>query len=159
MKKLLSGLTVLALMMSVSVTTVKATTIDQDSDQNGTTNVTTKVDPTYIVTIPEDCNIAQGTENTPMVLSVTGNPQPDATIKVDVTKTELTNKGNANYKLPYALTSNDQAFSEITYNEAQIRSGTTTNLSVDITKANWDKAYAGDYQAMLTFTIAYNGGN
>lgn len=159
MKKLISALTVLTLMMSVSVTVVKATEIDQESsEQSGKTNVSTKVDPTYIVTIPENCNITQGAETTLMSLSVQGNPQPDATIEVDVTKTELVNKSNENYKIPYALTSQQSLFSKISYSEAEIRNGTTTDLLIEITKDTWEQAYAGDYQATLDFTIEYTGG-
>lgn len=160
MKKLLSALTVLTLVMGISATSIKAADIDQGSaNQSGKTSVSTKVDPTYIVTIPEDCNIPQGTKNTPLYLVVTGNPQPDAVIKVDITKTDLTNKGNESYKIPYALTYKQMPFTGITYNESQIRTGTTTEFSVDINGDDWNKAFAGDYRATLNFVIQYQAVN
>ena len=55
MKKLISGLSALAI-MAMPLTAFADTTIDQDTPEpkQGEAVITTKIDPAYIVTIPTD---------------------------------------------------------------------------------------------------------
>lgn len=160
MKKIVS---MIMMVLLISPVAIQAKEIDQEStNKTEDTKVTTSVDSTYLVVIPEDCKITKGTLNTTMELAVEGNPTPDASIQVDVAATELCNQGNKEYKIPYQLTSEGKEFNKITYSESEIRTGTKTPLSIDITKEAWDNAFAGDYSATLTFAIQYleaNGGN
>lgn len=157
MKKRIAA--VLALTFCLSMTTTAfAAEIDQGSDpKQGQTTLTTEKAATYIVVIPESAEITFDTEVNPIgaIEYREGNLEPDAYVTVTLSdQTALANKVDDQYTIPYQVSNEGEEFEQIVYTE-ETASGTQTPLTVDITKAAWENAKAGNYEATLTFEINY----
>ena len=156
MKKLLSILLALTMLCAISVTAFAAE-IDENSDpKTAGTSVTATVAPTYTVVIPETCAVSEGATSTPLSFSVSGNPQPGATIEVGFSYDKLLkNTKNAAYTIPYVITEGNNQIDALIFAEDHIRNGSQINLSVDITADAWAAAYAGSYSGLVTFSVTY----
>ena len=149
MKKLFAVILTVALLMSLSVTAFAANTTGGDAD------ITTRINPTYTVTIPANTTVAfNATETDFGAIEVTASQiHPNKCIKVAlVSDGKLENSIDATKVIPYAIKdSTGAAFTSATY----LTEGDKTELSIHITANDWNAAYAGDYSDTVTFTISY----
>lgn len=160
MKKLLTIMLALVMVLSLSVTAF-ATNIDQDSNpKTADTSVTFNVDPTYTVTIPATVTLAKDAD---------GSYKQDATITAtDVRLLEgqtitvtlasdfklTTGAAGATYELPYTVKVG-------TSDTAIVDGGTVATFGTDTNSqsstlhfAANNPTYAGEYSDTVTFTIA-----
>ena len=149
MKKVFAVILTIALLMSLSVTAFAANTTD------GTADITTNIAPTYTVTIPADVNVVfNATETAFGTIVVTASQiHPNKCIKVELTSDgKLENGIDATKVIPYAIKDSEgSAFTSATY----LTEGDKTELSIHITDADWNAAYAGEYSDTVTFTVSY----
>lgn len=123
----------------------------------GTTTITTSIEATYTVTIPE---------STPITFNMLSNPIGNITVtsarldpgqKITVaaaTDGTLKNDDDTTKTIAYTLKSGGAAFTSADFSENGSKA-----LSVDITQTAWDNAPAGDYTGTITFTVSYSGSN
>ncbi|MCI5727348.1 MAG: hypothetical protein MR274_07565 [Clostridium sp.] len=154
MKKILLTLLSITLLASVSVT-VFATEINQGSEPKTVdTEITTSIVPTYTVTIPANVNVPFNAQSTDFgSIEVTAAQiNPDKCIKVAlISDGELKNTVDETKVIPYTVKSGDTAFTFATYLAADDK----TDLTINITEDDWNKAYAGDYTDTVTFEVSY----
>lgn len=155
MKKWIALFLTLTMTLSLSVTAFAAE-INQDSDpQEAEVKVTTSIEPTYTVTIPEDVEVTFNETSTDFGTIELTDAQLDPEYAVTVTLSAsgtLKNQADKTKTIAYAVNSEDGAFSSAKYQNK----GDSTALTIDITQAAWDAAYAGDYSDIVTFTISYD---
>ena len=146
MKKLSSILLTVAMAFTLSTTAFAATE----------TTITTRVEPTYTVTIPVDTAIIYGETTTPIGnISISNvNFETGAGVEVTTQKTDLVNSRDNTKKIAYTLnnTTPKSDFTGVTFTSSDT---SARPLCIDITSTDWNNAKAGDYSATLTFTIAY----
>lgn len=149
MKKVLTFVLAVMLVMSLSVTAFAANTTGGDAD------ITTSIAPTYTVTIPADVNVQfNATETAFGAIEVTASQiHPDKQIRVTLTTDgELNNTIDTTKVIPYVIKDASGAgFTTATY----LTEGDKTVLSIHITADDWNAAYAGDYTDTVTFTVSY----
>lgn len=155
MKKVITLALVSAMALSVSVTAF-ATSINQDTPDPKKTDmvITTSIKPTYTVTIPADVTVPFNAETTSFgqIKVESAQIDPDKCIKVSLTTDgTLNNKADKTKVIPYTVKSGENAFTSATY----LATGEYTDLTINITKADWNKAYAGDYEDTVTFEVSY----
>ena len=154
MKKLLAALLSISILASVSATAFAAE-ITQDSDPKTiNATITTSIAPTYTVTIPADVTVDFNATATDFGKIEVASAQldPDKCIKVALTSDgKLENSADNEKVIPYTVTADDTAFTSATY----LASGDKTDLTINITQDDWNKAYAGDYSDTVTFTVSY----
>lgn len=154
MKKIITLALAAAMALSASATAFAAE-INQDSNPK-TTNatITTSIAPTYTVTIPADVDVAFNATATNFgSIEVTAAQlDPDKCIKVALTSDgKLENSVDNTKVIPYTVTSGETAFTSATY----LATGEKTDLTINITADDWNKAYAGSYSDTVTFTVSY----
>ena len=155
MKKIITGMVTAALCLSVA-TTAFAAEITPGSIV-GSTTLTTEKAPTYVVVIPEKAEIAFDVESNPIgdIEYQSGNLEPGAYVTVTLSEqTDLANVEDSQYTIPYRISCEGEEFDAVVYLE-ETAAGTKTPLTADITKAAWEDAKAGAYEATLIFTISY----
>lgn len=154
MKKLFAALLSISILASVSVTAFAAE-INQDSNPKTVDSViTTSIAPTYTVTIPADVAVAFNATTTDFgKIEVTAAQiDPDKCIKVALTSNgKLKNLADSTKVIPYTVKAGDAAFTSATY----LATGDKTDLTINITADDWNKAYAGDYSDTVTFEVSY----
>ena len=154
MKKWIAMLLTLALALSLSVTAFAAE-INQDSDpKKADVKVTTSIEPTYTVTIPEDVQVTFNETSTQFgaIELTAAKLDPEYAVTVTLTASgTLKNEADQTKTIAYAVNSQGEAFSSGEYQNE----GDSTDLTIDITQEAWDAAYAGDYSDTVTFTISY----
>lgn len=163
MKKLISGLSALAI-MAMPLTAYAAeqpAQINENSDpQSAQTVITTEIAPAYIVTIPTDTAVTFNTENTDFGAIELTKAQLDPGKAVKVTLTtdnKLENKADETKTLAYTIFEGKaDAVTDTVFAEAYYQAvGDKTDLTINITQDDWNKAYAGEYSDTVTFTISY----
>lgn len=158
MKKIIALALSVMLVMSLSVTAFAAE-VNQDSNpKTSNTTITTSIAPTYTVTIPADTNIVFNATSTDFgkVELTTAQLDPNYVVKVSAEAGELKNKADETKTIPYTLNVKDGAvFTSAEYDD----DGESTALTLDITQDNWNKAYAGQYEGVITFTVEYKAAN
>lgn len=154
MKKWIVMLLTLVLTLTLSVTAFAAE-IDQDSDpQEAEVKVTTSIEPTYTVTIPGNVQVEFNATSTQFgtIKLTAAQLDPDHAVEVTLSASgELKNEADKTRTIAYAVNSQGEAFSSAEYQNE----GDSTDLTIDITQAAWNAAYAGDYSDIVTFTISY----
>lgn len=107
---------------------------------------------TYELTIPATTKIIYNSEKTELKgLKVTGNVKPGSTVNVKATKNALQRTGTKDV-LTYSLKNGDTEFESASWSEDELRDGSKEiALSVNITKATWTSAKAGDYTGSIVF--------
>ena len=125
------------------------------SAESKNTTLTTEVASEYTLTIPLDTSIAFGAEETDIgFVKVTGNVKPAETVKVDVETGNFISQDDPQDTIALTLINqnDNNEFKSSIWNENDMRNETKKiPLAVQVKKADWDKAYAGTYQATLTF--------
>lgn len=166
MKKLLTIMLALVMVLSLSVTALAAD-ITQDSDpKTGNTTVTFNVDPTYTVTIPATVELEKKTAADETVtyekdLTVSAEnvrllegKQIQVTLTSDFTLTNDTQNGGAATNLSYTVTVGDSATPIVTDGVVATFGTSTTEQTSVLHFAAANPTYAGDYSDTVTFTIS-----
>lgn len=154
MKKIFAFVISAALLASLSVTAF-AETVDQDSEsKTSDVTLTTSIAPTYTVTIPANVDVTFNAESTSFgsIKVDAAQIEPDKCIKVSLTTDgELNNQIDSTKTIPYTVKAGDNIFTSATY----LASGDKTDLTINISVDDWNKAYAGEYKDTVTFEVAY----
>lgn len=154
MKKWIALFLTLALTLSLPVTAFAAE-INQDSDpKTADATVTTSIEPTYIVTIPGNVQVEFNATSTKFgaIELAAAQIAPGYAVKVTLSASgKLKNEADQTKTIAYTVNSEDGAFSSKEYQNK----GDSTDLTIDITQAAWDSAYAGNYSDTVTFTVSY----
>lgn len=153
MKKLISGLTVFS-MMALMIMPVVAVELDQDDEPKSTeVEINTTIDPSYVVVIPESTSIDFNAETTELgsIEATWVQIDPDKKVVVTVTPGKLENLKDATKTIPYQLMNGKDEFESMDV----LTAGDKVDLNVTIDKADWNKAYAGKYKGIITFTLSY----
>lgn len=166
MKKLLTIMLALVMVLSLSVTALAAD-ITQDSDpKTGNTTVTFNVDPTYTVTIPATVELEKKTAADETItyekdLTVSAEnvrllegKQIQVTLTSDFTLTNDTQNGGAATNLSYTVTVGDSATPIVTDGVVATFGTSTTEQTSVLHFAAANPTYAGDYSDTVTFTIS-----
>lgn len=150
MKKIIALALALLMVATMSVTAFAADTDTKTTD----TTITTSIAPTYTVTIPANTNVTfNATETSFGAIKVdAAQIDPDKCIKVALTTDgKLENAVDNTKVIPYEIKAGDAAFTSATY----LTAGDKTELTINITQEDWNKAYAGEYSDTVTFTVSY----
>jgi len=135
--------------------TAFAETVDQNSvSKTADVTLTTSIAPTYTVTIPASVNVAFNAESTSFgsIKVDAAQIEPNKCIKVSLTTDgELNNQIDSTKIIPYTVKAGNDIFTSATY----LASGDKTDLTINISKDDWNKAYAGEYKDTVTFEVAY----
>lgn len=154
MKKLLAALLSIALLASVSATAFAAEITEKSEPQSADATITTSIAPTYTVTIPADVTVKFNALTTDFgEIEVTAAQiEPDKCIQVALTTDgELNNTADGTKVIPYTVNADGATFTSATY----LATGDSTELTINITQDNWNKAYAGSYSDTVTFEVSY----
>lgn len=155
-KKITMGLTALALMGAMALP------VSAQETQEDSTIIKATIQSDYTLTIPAETAIEFQATSTSLngKLKVKGNVLPTQEVIVTAQAKAFHNKVQ-DKDLPYKLIDkrNGSEFTSATWDEDTLRAGLAGEgqgkelpLSVDITKENWDKAEAGNYEGSIVFT-------
>ena len=153
MKKLMAAFLALSLLASKS-TTAFAAEIDQDDSPNSEAIITTSISPTYTVSIPGDTNVTFKNTETDFgsIKVIAAQIDPDKQIRVSLsTDGKLENQVDSTKTIPYTVNDADGEFATGVY----LKAGDQTDLTINITQADWNAAYAGSYSDKVIFTVSY----
>lgn len=158
MKKLAAFTLALALSAALTTTAFAAETsneiTDKSNPQTANVTVTTKIAPTYTVTIPANTTVKFNDENTSFgeIKLTAAQLDPDKSVKVALSASgTLKNSKDNRETLAYQIQDGTTAFTSATYKTA----GQSTALTIHIAQDDWNAAFAGDYADTVTFTISY----
>lgn len=147
MKKIISGLSALAIMAAMAVPF-------SASAENRGSVISVDIQPAYLVTIPADVKVISGQEKTDFgsVKLDKAQLEPDKCIKVTlISDNLLKHQKDETQTLAYIINENETVFTSAEY----LKAGEKTDLTIDISKDEWEKAYAGVYSNTVTFKIEY----
>ena len=152
MKKFISGISALALLA------VLAVPFSAFADDRGAV-ISTEIEPTYLVTIPADVKVVSGQETTDFgaVKLDKAQLEPDKCVKVTlVSDNLLKHKADPTKTLAYTISEKTADTTGTVFTSAEyLKAGEKTDLTIGITKDEWEKAYAGTYSNTVTFKIEY----
>lgn len=154
MKKILASVLALTMLASVSTTAYAAQVNQNTEDKTVDSVITTSIEPTYTITIPEDVSVAFNAQSTEFGAVTLDDAQidPGYAVQVDLTASgTLKNAADETKTIAYTVNSVDGVFTSAQYDAA----GEATSLTIDITQDAWNTAYAGDYSDTVTFTVSY----
>lgn len=159
MKKILSLGLAFALALPLSVSALATTVeVNQNDVANGSNEVkaeiTTSISPTYSVSIPGNLSVTFNETSTAFgtIKLTAAQIDPDHAVQVELDASgTLKNSADQTKTIAYAIKADDATFENATYKTE----GDSTDLTVEITQAAWDAAFAGDYSDTVTFTISY----
>lgn len=154
MKKIFA-LAIAAIMALSASATAFAAEITQDSNpKTATATIKTSVAPKYTVSIPADVTVAFNATTTDFgsIEVTSAQIDPDKCIKVALDSNgNLINEADSTKVIPYTVTAGGAAFTSATYDAT----GDKTDLTINITQEDWNKAYAGEYSDTVTFEVSY----
>jgi len=149
MKRAFTLLLAAVLLLSLPVTASAA------NSTGGKADITTRIEPTYTVTIPADVTVRFNDVKTCFgaIEVVDAQIHPDKCIKVCLASDgKLENGIDASKVLPYAIKDRrGNTFTSAVY----LTEGDKTELFIHITPDDWKAAYAGEYSDTVTFTVSY----
>ena len=150
MKKIISGLSALAIMAAMAVP------LSASAENRGSV-ISVDIQPAYLVTIPADVKVISGQEKTDFgsVKLDKAQLEPDKCIKVTlISDNLLKHQKDETQTLAYIV--NEKTENETVFTSAEyLKAGEKTDLTIDISKDEWEKAYAGVYSNTVTFKIEY----
>ena len=155
MKKIIASVLALSLLAAVS-TTAFAAEINQDSDpKTSEAKITTSIAPTYTVSIPEDTSVAfNATETQFGSIEITQaqiDPNMQIKVSLDSENDALINQTDNTKTITYTVNDENGVFTSGTY----LAAGDKTDLTINISQEDWNKAYAGSYEDTVIFTVSY----
>lgn len=160
MKKTIAMISALAMMMAVSVP------FSAFADDNRGAVISTEIEPTYLVTIPADVKVVSGQEKTDFgaVKLDKAQLEPDKCIKVtlisdNLLKHQKDKTKTLAYTISEKVTTTDITEETVFTSAVYQTAGEKTDLTIGITKDEWEKAYAGIYSNTVTFQIEYTNIN
>lgn len=154
MKKLLTFALTLVMVLFMSVTAFAAEINQGSEPKTADVTVTISIDPTYTVTIPANTNVTFNTLSTTFgsVKLDAARIEPGHAVKVELNASGmLKNQADASKTIAYTINDANGAFTSAQYTTA----GEQTPLTIDITQAAWNAAFAGQYSDTVTFTVSY----
>ena len=135
--------------------------------QTAQAEITTTIEPTYIVTIPADTTVAFNALSTDFgsveLTQARLNPGKQVVVTVD-TDGELNNAADDKKVIPYTVTAQYATGAEgevyVPFKTAEQplemdTEGQKFALSIEIGEEDWNKAYAGSYSDTVTFNVSY----
>jgi len=150
MKKIISSICMMTMLTAFAVP------FSASAESKGTV-ISTEIEPTYLVTIPADVKVVSGQEKTDFgsVKLDKAQLEPDKCIKVTLISDNLLKHQKDKTKtLTYTI--NEKTDKETVFTSADyLTAGEKTDLTIGITKEEWEKAYAGVYSNTVTFKIEY----
>lgn len=128
--------------------------------KQSSTEITTQIEPAYIVTIPADTSVDFNTVNTNFgtVTLTKAQLEPNKCIKVTMSASgELKNSADTGKVLPYTIFEGKaDAVTDTVFTSAELATvGDKTDLTITITADDWNNAYAGSYSDTVLFSIEY----
>ena len=149
MKKVISVVLALVMMMAVMVPAFAAT-LDVNTQSGNSTvlvdGITDKGDGTYSVEIPASVDLIWGDTTKAGEYKITSQVQTDKRVKVTLAKTkDLTNAANETIEFAVADATTGIANSAVVNNESH-----TFNLTIDASE--WAAASIATYEGTITFT-------
>lgn len=147
------SLTYILIILAISATNVTAVVAETDNQTQETT-ISTNIDPEYTVTIPANTEVTFNETKTSFGAIVVDSAQlaPDKCLKVTLTTDgKMENSADNTKVIPFEIKAGNNVFTSATYFAA----GEKTDLTINITQDDWNKAYAGEYSDTVTFTISY----
>ena len=162
MKKIIISLTACVVMAApFTVFADDGTPEKKDLTETHDVSISTHIDPTYQVSIPENTTVAFNAQTTDFgtVELLKAQLEPDAVVRASVTSNGALKNGIDETKvLPYTLSAKNDDFSaddinDLTYDLEKM--GDKLDISINITEEDWNKAYSGDYSDTVTFNFSY----
>ena len=168
MKKLISGLTALAI-LAMPLTAFADTTIDQDTPEpkQGEAVITTEIAPAYIVTIPTDTKVKFNDTQTDFgkveLTQARLDPGKQVVVTVD-TDGKLNNAKDDTKIIPYMVTAQyatgaeGEEYMPFDVNDSDLifdTAGQAFAMEIQITEDDWNAAYAGEYGDTVLFNVSY----
>lgn len=153
MKKMIASILALSMLAAMSATAFAAE-IDQDDNPNSEAVITTNILPTYTVSIPGNTDVKFKNTETDFgsIKVIAAQIDPDMQIRVSLrTDGKLDNQTDSTKTIPYTVNDVDGEFTSAVY----LKAGDQTDLTINITQADWNAAYAGSYSDTVTFTVSY----
>lgn len=148
MKKFIASVLALSLVVSLPATAF-------GESETKKTNITTEIQPTYVVEVPKDTKVNFKDTETYFGKVQVKEAQIELneyiTVSLD-TDGSLKNSTDPTKVLPYTIT--DASGSKFTANKYD-KKGQSTDLTINITEDDWNAAYAGSYSGTVTFNISY----
>lgn len=166
MKKLISGLSALAI-MAMPLTAYAANPITEATEQKGEAVITTEIAPSYIVTIPADTTVKfhDLTTDFGKVELTKAQLDPGKVVKVTVNSDgELNNAADDKKVIPYTVMAQYASGAEgEVYVPFNVKgndlifdtAGQAFAMTIEITEDDWNAAYAGSYSDTVTFNVSY----
>ena len=155
---------------AVPVFAGSSTTItDQTADpKNATVDLSTQIDPTYTVVIPQETGIAfRDLTKTISVKYAKGNLEPGASVRVSTSKQavlkhdRISGTADADEQIVFSVSADGSAGNSGTP-AVVFAEGTAVNTLKDFTlattAAEWNSAKSGTYSGEMVFTISYDDG-
>lgn len=138
---------------------VIANNVDKSGTEKGS-EVTSGVDPSYIITIPAKVDfgkLVRGTNIEERGFTVSADGVViDSGAKIDVKAISNFNMSNGTNDLPFLLYDKENAVVETGGVFASFAAGTTAQSNTGKVKVNTaDILYSGDYSGIITFTVEY----
>ncbi len=162
MKKLINGLSALAILAMPVTAFAEPTTINETSDpQSANAVITTEIAPSYIVTIPADTKVAFNDLDTDFgTIDLTqARLDPGKAVRVHLgSDYELKNKADESKIIPYDIVTTDAVGTtgSLKNFDAQLEfEGDACPLTIKITQDDWNAAAAGEYSDTVTFNVEY----
>lgn len=153
MKKALGILTSAVLAAAACAMPVSA------AEDNRNTTVSTEIAPAYVVTIPTNLKVPFNSIYTDFgaVKLETAQLEPNKCVKVTlISDNLLDNKADSSKTIPYTINEGKADNVGTVYTSAKyLAAGEKTDLTIGITQDDWNKAYAGEYEDIVTFQIEY----
>jgi hypothetical protein len=169
-RRFVGGLSALAIMAMpfTAFAAEEPTQINEKSDpQSAQAEITTEIDPTYIVTIPADTKVKFNDTQTDFgkVELTQARLDPGKVVNVTiVTDGELNNATDAEKVIPYTVMAQYASGAEgeeylpFKVSEQSLQMDTEGQkfaMTIEISEDDWNKAYAGSYSDTVTFNVSY----
>lgn len=153
MKKIICSTAVVLTLLGSGNKVLAADLSSRVGEEKTDSVITMSIAPTYTVSIPTGVDIKYGNTSTELgtVRATSMKIEPDKMVKVSAEAKSIQNLKDTTKIVPYELKSGGNLWSETFL----VDTNKSEKLTIDIKQADWDKAYAGSYKGVITFTVAY----
>lgn len=150
-----------AILSAAVIAAAASATVIAAEPKKSDVTISASIEPAYIVSIPANTSVAFSDTTTDFgsICLDSARLEPDKTVKVTITSDgELNNSADNNTVIPYSLTASNGSTEEKVvsgYSVMLKNAGDKIDLTINITKNDWNAAAAGNYSDIVNFTIAY----